>query len=75
MIIGVSIAKLPAAIDIHVVVLHYLADLIGYAIHGIGLTPFLEHVIHAFEEAEKMDAANESAKAEAARKVPEETEA
>lgn len=39
MIIGVAISKQPF-IEAHII--HGLADLIGYAIHGLGLTPFIE---------------------------------
>jgi type II secretory pathway predicted ATPase ExeA len=54
---GVCIAKAPGAIDIHLVTLHYVADAVGYAIHGIGLTPFLDHIIKSFEKkAEELDA-------------------
>jgi len=38
MVIGVAIGKLSLLIDAHMV--HYIGDVIGYAIHGIGLIPF-----------------------------------
>lgn len=43
MIAGVGIAKLGGHSEAHI--LAYLSDVIGYAIHGIGLTPFLEALI------------------------------
>lgn len=39
MIAGVSIAKLSVLINYNIV--HFMGDGIGYAIHGIGLSPFL----------------------------------
>ena len=40
MSIGVSIAKASSYFDAHF--MHYLLDGVGYGIHGIGLTPFIE---------------------------------
>lgn len=41
MVVGVAVAKgLP--ILLHSGWLHFLADLLGYGIHGLGLTPFIE---------------------------------
>lgn len=43
MIVGVAIAK--SANVFHVEVLHYTLDLCGYAVHGLGATPFIEYLI------------------------------
>ncbi len=42
MVIGVTVAK--SCANIHFLNLHFIADLIGYGIHGLGLTPFIEHL-------------------------------
>lgn len=39
MIIGVAISKQPF---FEAYIIHGIADLVGYAIHGLGLTPFVE---------------------------------
>ncbi len=36
--LGVSISK----IHVEFIVIHYIFDAVGYAIHGIGLVPFIE---------------------------------
>lgn len=38
--VGVSIAKASSGFEAHWV--HYVLDGIGYGIHGLGLTPFIE---------------------------------
>jgi hypothetical protein len=38
MVIGVSVSKIPVTITM----IHFFLDGIGYAIHGIGLIPFIE---------------------------------
>ncbi len=43
MVTGVCIAKLGGHAEMQV--LAYLSDVVGYGIHGIGLTPFLEALI------------------------------
>lgn len=40
MLFGVALGKFSLLIDVHIV--HYIADVIGYAIHGIGLIPFVK---------------------------------
>lgn len=48
MIVGVAVAKVFG----HMVEpIGYAADLIGYAIHGLGLTPFIEHLAKRIKEA------------------------
>jgi hypothetical protein len=44
MALGVGIAKASALSDLFVV--HYVSDLIGYAIHGIGFIPFINQIEH-----------------------------
>ena len=41
MITGVGVAKLFP----EVIIVHYFMDLFGYAIHGMGLMPFLEQLV------------------------------
>lgn len=41
MIVGVGVAQGGHVVEIHAVA--YVADLFGYAFHGIGLVPFIEH--------------------------------
>lgn len=45
MVVGVMIAK--SAEHLQYEVLKYLADMVGYAIHGIGLTPYVEALLRA----------------------------
>lgn len=45
MVVGVKFAHYTA--DIHIYVVHYAGDLVGYGLHGIGLTPFLEAISRA----------------------------
>jgi hypothetical protein len=45
---GVGIAKSPEYFHVHVEVATYFADVIGYGIHGIGLTPILECLMKVF---------------------------
>lgn len=41
MMVGVGVAKgLPALLPSGLV--HFVADLLGYGVHGLGLTPFIE---------------------------------
>ncbi len=47
MIIGVLLVKVLGHIDIYVI--HIAADIVGYAIHGIGLIPF----VHSLEITEQ----------------------
>lgn len=46
MVFGVTLAK--GGADIHLLGIHYLADGIGYAIHGAGLMPFLDFLVARF---------------------------
>lgn len=43
MSVGVAIAKLGA--DVHEFGVHYMADAMGYAVHGMGALPFIEYLI------------------------------
>ena len=47
--VGVLISK----IHVEFIIIHYFLDGIGYAIHGIGLTPFIEKLTHSFNSEEK----------------------
>jgi len=49
MTVGVFIAKAAGHHEIEIVA--YLGDGIGYAIHGLGLTPFVEYLLVKFAEA------------------------
>lgn len=40
MVIGVGVVKLLETV--HLPGLHFTADVIGYGLHGLGLTPFVE---------------------------------
>lgn len=40
MLTGVAIGKLSLLIDAHLI--HYIGDVVGYGIHGIGLIPFVK---------------------------------
>lgn len=40
MSIGVGIAMLNTLIEVRMI--HFTADLVGYALHGVGLTPFIK---------------------------------
>lgn len=42
MIIGVSLVKILGHIDLYII--HIAADIVGYAIHGIGLIPFVHEL-------------------------------
>lgn len=48
MVVGVGIAK--AAGHATALPIAVIGDLIGYAVHGLGLTPFLEKLLETFEE-------------------------
>lgn len=48
MIVGVLVAR--GAAEIHFVVIHVAGDLIGYGIHGLGLTPYVEAIVKIAEE-------------------------
>lgn len=41
--IGVAIAK--SGGEIHLFMIHYVADMVGYLVHGIGCLPFVEHLL------------------------------
>lgn len=47
---GVLVAK--AGADVHVFFVHYLADGVGYAVHGLGAAPFIEWLLAKPKEAE-----------------------
>jgi hypothetical protein len=46
--VGVSIAK--SGHYFHTDVIIYLVDLVGYGVHGIGLVPFVEHILEKEHE-------------------------
>jgi hypothetical protein len=48
MFVGVALAKLPGFLDLHFVGAHFLADVVGNAVHGVGLVPFLELAARVF---------------------------
>ena len=50
MAVGVAIAKVGGGI--HAYGLHYAADLIGYAVHGLGAVPMIEWLIREEEHVE-----------------------
>lgn len=41
MTVGVAIAKASDFLHIHEA--HFMLDMVGYAVHGLGATPFIEH--------------------------------
>ena len=43
MLIGVTVAK--GSASIHIEAFHYIGDLLGYLIHGIGAVPFVDKII------------------------------
>ena len=43
MAVGVAIAKVGG--DVHAFGFHYLADMLGYLVHGIGCVPFVEYLV------------------------------
>lgn len=43
MVVGVLIAK--CAGGVHIFAFEVCIDLVGYGIHGLGLTPFIEHLL------------------------------
>lgn len=49
---GVGIGGLPALFDVHVFVVHRFAEMVGSAVHGIGLVPFLELLIRSVGDVE-----------------------
>lgn len=51
MVIGVIIAKASGAVSITII--HIIGDAIGYGLHGIGITPIIEHFVQEEEEDEK----------------------
>jgi hypothetical protein len=53
MTVGVCIAK--AAGHNEIALIAYIGDGIGYAIHGLGLTPFIEILVTKFAEATGSD--------------------
>jgi hypothetical protein len=50
MVIGVSIAHLGPYAPCHY--LTFILDTVGYGIHALGTTPFIEHIIHKYRSAE-----------------------
>lgn len=42
MVLGVIVSKAGVLLDTHSIIIHYGGDVLGYGIHGIGLTPFIE---------------------------------
>lgn len=50
MVLGVLLSRLPEACEWHGFLVRCGADLVGFGIHGVGLTPFLEALIRAARE-------------------------
>jgi hypothetical protein len=50
MTVGVLLAKLPVLCGWHHFALHCTTDLVGFGIHAVGVTPFLEILIHKASE-------------------------
>lgn len=48
MVVGVLITKCSSLYDNHV--FHLVVDVVGYGIHGLGLTPYIEALIEVAEE-------------------------
>lgn len=44
---GVMFTKLTGFVDSHVA--HVMIDIVGWGIHGLGFTPYLETVVRGFE--------------------------
>lgn len=42
MVFGVGVSL--AGAETHLFVLHYSGDIVGYALHGLGLVPFIERL-------------------------------
>lgn len=43
MVVGVAVAKFSTHLDIYYI--HFAGDVFGYAMHGLGATPFIEYFI------------------------------
>lgn len=51
MFVGVCVAK--SAHVVHLDIISYFMDLIGYALHGVGASPYIEHLIKASKSNEE----------------------
>jgi len=50
MFTGVAISKLGRGM-----VVHFIGDVVGYGLHGIGLVPFVDRVVEAYKIDRKED--------------------